>query len=284
MSTRMSTRTGEVPATRTAGALDLGRRSALAIALASAVGAIAFTWPLLAPPSASVIAHADDAPWLFSLLVPVVLLVVLAQLADRDMDAKGIALLGVLAAVISVLRPLGGGLAGLEPIWVVLILAGRALGPGFGFALGSVSLLSSALLTGGVGPWLPFQMIAAGWVGMGAGLLPRRVCGKAEIIMVAAYGAAACILYGFVMNLWFWPFSTNLPPQIAFIPGAPIDVNLLQWFRFNLVTSLGYDIPRAILTVVLIVLTGRPILIALRRISRIAAFDQPIQFETRPAD
>lgn len=267
--------------TRTSGALELGRRSALAIALASAVGVIAFTWPLLAPPSASVIAHADDAPFLFSLLVPVVLLVVLAQLADRDMDAKGIALLGVLSAVIAVLRPIGGGLAGLEPIWVVLIVAGRAMGPGFGFALGSVSLLASALLTGGVGPWLPFQMVAAGWVGMGAGLLPRRLTGRVEIAALAVYGAIACVLYGFVMNLWFWPFSTNLPPQIAFVPGAPLVENLLQWWRFNMVTSLGYDIPRAVLTVILIVLIGRPILIALRRISRIAAFDQSVRIETR---
>lgn len=266
---------------RTSGALDLGRRSALAIALASAVGVIAFTWPLLAPPSASVIAHADDAPWLFALLMPVVLLVVLAQLVDRDMDAKGIALLGVLAAVIAVLRPIGGGLAGLEPIWVVLIVAGRAMGPGFGFALGAISLLASALLTGGVGPWLPFQMVAAGWVGMGAGLLPRRLTGKAEIFALAGYGAIACVLYGFVMNLWFWPFSTNLPSQIAFMPGAPLSENLLQWWRFNMITSLGYDLPRAVLTVVLITLVGRPILIALRRISRIAAFDQSVRIETR---
>ena len=125
---------------KTASAVRLGRKSALAIALASAIGVIAFGWPLLAPPGSSVIAHANDAPWIFGIFTPVVLFVVLAQIADRDIEAKGIALLGVLAAVIAVLRPLGGGLAGLEPIWVVLILAGRALGPGFGFALGSISL------------------------------------------------------------------------------------------------------------------------------------------------
>jgi len=267
----------------TKGAVRIGRTSALAIAFASAIGVVAFTWPLLAPPQASVIAHADDAPWLFALFVPAVLVVVLAQLADRDMDAKGIALLGVLAAVIAVLRPLGGGLAGLEPIWVILILAGRALGPGFGFALGSISLLASALITGGVGPWLPFQMMAAAWVGMGAGLLPRALRGRSEIAVIAAYAAVACVAYGFIMNLWFWPFSTNLPPQIAFEAGAPFIENLVQWWRFNLITSLGYDIPRAVLTVALIVIAGRPILIALRRVSRLAAFDTPVRIET-PAD
>ena len=96
---------------KTASAVRLGRKSALAIALASAIGVIAFGWPLLAPPGSSVIAHADDAPWIFGIFTPVVLFVVLAQIADRDIEAKGIALLGVLAAVIAVLRPLGGGLA-----------------------------------------------------------------------------------------------------------------------------------------------------------------------------
>jgi|TARA_B100001093_G_scaffold520423_1_gene615718 energy-coupling factor transport system substrate-specific component len=264
---------------KTASAVRLGRKSALAIALASAIGVIAFGWPLLAPPGSSVIAHADDAPWIFGIFTPVVLFVVLAQIADRDIEAKGIALLGVLAAVIAVLRPLGGGLAGLEPIWVVLILAGRALGPGFGFALGSISLFASALITGGVGPWLPFQMIAAGWVGLGAGLLPRRFTGAAEIALVGTYAAFACIAYGFIMNLWFWPFSTNLPAQIAFAPGAPLMENLVNWWRFNLITSLGYDLPRATLTVLLIILAGRPILIGLRRVSRLASFDTELRIE-----
>lgn len=264
---------------KTASAVRLGRKSALAIALASAIGVIAFGWPLLAPPGSSVIAHADDAPWIFGIFTPVVLFVVLAQIADRDIEAKGIALLGVLAAVIAVLRPLGGGLAGLEPIWVVLILAGRALGPGFGFALGSISLFASALITGGVGPWLPFQMIAAAWVGFGAGILPRKFTGAAEITLVGAYAAFACIAYGFIMNLWFWPFSTNLPTQIAFVPGAPLMENLVNWWRFNLITSLGYDLPRATLTVLLIILAGRPILIGLRRVSRLASFDTELRIE-----
>ena len=39
---------------------------------------------------------------------------------------------------------------------------------------------TGALLTGGVGPWLPFQMICAGGIGLGAGLLPGRAGGRAE--------------------------------------------------------------------------------------------------------
>lgn len=259
-------------------AVRLGPGSIGAIAAASVVGVIAFGWPLIAAPESSAVAHAGDAPLLFAVVVPILLLVVLAQVADGGMDAKAIAMLGVLSAVIAALRPLGGGTAGLEPIWVILILGGRALGPGFGFCLGAVSLFASALLTGGVGPWLPFQMLGAAWVGLGAGLLPR-LTGRRELVLLAAYGAVACIAYGFLLNLWFWPFTTGLPEQLAFTAGASPGENLVAWLRFCLVTSLGYDIPRAVLTVVLILVAGSPVLLALRRISRKAAFGAPVAFE-----
>jgi energy-coupling factor transport system substrate-specific component len=253
-------------------AIRLGPRTTAAISITTVIGIVAFGWPLIADAQSTAVAHATDAPLLFALVVPLLLAIVLASLADGGMDAKAVAVLGVLCAVISALRPLGGGTAGLEPIWFVLILAGRALGPGFGFALGAVSLFASALLTGGVGPWLPFQMLAAAWVGCGAGLLPR-VTGRAEIWMLAGYGAAASLAYGLLLNLWFWPFTAGLPAAIAYLPGAPAAENVLTWLRFTALTSLGYDIPRAILTVVLIVVAGRTTMIALRRVARRAAFD-----------
>jgi energy-coupling factor transport system substrate-specific component len=278
------TLTSVPPSAGSARAVRLGRSSWTAIALASAVGLVAFAWPLLAAPESAAVAHAADAPIVFAIVVPLLLLVVLTQVNDGGMDAKSIAMLGVLAAVISALRPLGGGTAGIEPIWVILILGGRALGPGFGFCLGAISLFASALLTGGVGPWLPFQMLGAAWVGLGAGLLPRAR-GRRELLMLAGYGAVACIAYGFLLNLWFWPFTAGLPEQLAFTAGAPMAENLAAWLRFCLITSLGYDLPRAALTVVLILVAGRPVLMALRRMSRKAAFDAPVTFEreTTPA-
>jgi energy-coupling factor transport system substrate-specific component len=267
---------------RTPRAVRLGTASWLAIGLASSVGILAFAWPLLAAPGSAAVAHAADAPFVFAAAVPLLLVVVLAQVNDGGMDAKSIAMLGVLSAVIAALRPLGGGTAGLEPIWVVLILGARALGPGFGFCLGAISLFASALLTGGVGPWLPFQMIAAAWVGMGAGLLPRAE-GRRELLLLSGYGAVACVAYGFLLNLWFWPFTAGLPDQLAFTAGAGMTENLAAWLRFCLVTSLGYDIPRAVLTVVLILVAGRPVLVALRRMSRKAAFDAPVAFEPAAA-
>ena len=97
----------------------------------------------------------------FMLILPLVVAVVLAELAAGRMDAKVLAMLGVLSAVNAVLRPLGAGTAGIELVFFLLVLAGRVFGPGFGFTLGTISLFASALLTAGVGPWLPFQMLAS---------------------------------------------------------------------------------------------------------------------------
>jgi len=268
-------------ATTSAHAVRMGRRTRVMVGLSSVLGIMAFGWPLLASAGSVVVAHSGDAPWLFALVLPLVIAVVLADVADGGLDAKGVALLGVLSATAAAMRPFGAGHAGFEPMWVVVVLGGRALGPGFGFCLGAIGMFSSALVTGGVGPWLPFQMIGAAWVGLGAGLLPRA-SGRREIGLLAAYSAVACVAYGFLLNLWFWPFLTSdsgFPPGLSYVPGAPLVDNLRHWLLFDLTTSLGFDLPRAVLTVTLVVVGGRVVLVALRRASRRAAFDVPVTFE-----
>jgi len=267
-------------------AITLRPRTLVTLVLVTVVTVVAFGWPLLAAPDSDIVGggHSADAPWLFALLLPLLIAVVWAQISDGGVDAKALAVLGVLAAVGTALRPIGGGVAGLEPVWVLIILGGRALGPGFGFTLGSVTLLSSSLITGGVGPWLPFQMMAAGWVGFGAGLLPRTRSRRGEVVLLAGYASVACIAFGFLMNLWFWPFSGGLAPQLSFIPGEPLAANLGRWLAFCLATSLGYDLPRAVLTATLILVAGAPVLAALRRATRRASFGAEPCFEpTVPA-
>ncbi len=257
-------------------AVHLGPRGLLALTLVSAVGLLAFTWPLLVQPGAA-LAGRSDAPWLFVLLLPLLLAVVLAEISEGGMDAKAIALLGVLAAVGAALRPLGGGAAGFETVFFLLVLAGRVLGPGFGFVLGSVTLFASALLTAGVGPWLPFQMLAAGWVGLGAGVLPRAR-GWREVALLSAYGAMAGLAYGVLMNLWTWPFVTGLDNGLSYVAGDPIADNLRRFAGFTLATSLGFDIPRAVTNTVLVAISARPVLRALRRTSQRAVFDARPEF------
>ncbi len=140
------------PADRQARALRLGPRTWLALALVSLVGVAGFGWPFLAPPESAVNAHEGDAPWLFAGLLVLLVAVVAAALSESDLGAKAVAMLGVLAAAGAALRPVGAGTAGLEPMFFLMVLSGRVLGPGFGFALGSVTMFASALLTGG---WAP---------------------------------------------------------------------------------------------------------------------------------
>lgn len=256
--------------------IRLRGRSALALALVSLVGLVAFGWPLFAA-AHSGLGHSGDAPWLFAVLLPLLLVIVLAEVSEGGIDAKAVALLGVLAAVGAVLRPLGGGVTGFQPMFVLLILGGRALGPGFGFVLGMVTTFASALLTGGVGPWLPFQMLGAAWVGLGAGLLPP-LRGRAETWLLVGYGAASGIAYGFLLNLWSWPFTTGLSSSVSFVPGDPLAANLGRFLAYCLVTSLGFDIPRAIGNMALLAVTTGPVLRALRRASRRAAFGDPVVF------
>ncbi|MEW1611583.1 MULTISPECIES: ECF transporter S component [unclassified Streptomyces] len=252
----------------------LGPKSVAALVLVSAVGVVAFGWPLLAG-AGSGLAHAQDAPWLFAALLPLLVAVAVATISESGMDAKAVAMLGVLAAVGAALRPLGAGTAGLEPMFFLMVLSGRVLGPGFGFVLGSVTMFASALLTGGVGPWMPFQMLSMAWFTMGAGLLPGpdRLRGRAEPAMLAVYGAVAAFAYGTVMNLYGWTLITGLGSGISFVAGDPLHENLVRFLAYCAATSLGWDLGRAVLTVVLTLTVGPTLLKALRRATRRAAFD-----------
>lgn len=258
-------------------AIALRPRSTAAIILISVVGLAAFAWPLLVHPGAG-LAHSTDAPLLFALLLPLLIGVVLAEVGEGGLDVKAVAMLGVLAAVGAALRPLGAGTAGLETVFFLLILAGRVFGAGFGFVLGATTLAASALVTGGVGPWLPFQMLGAAWVGLGAGLLPSAR-GRAELGLLAAYGGLSALVYGLLLNLTFWPFSVGASTQLSFVPGAALATNLHHFLVFSVATSLGWDLGRALINVVLILLTGRAVLGALRRTARRAAFTASTTFE-----
>ncbi|CAL9427025.1 hypothetical protein SUDANB120_01966 [Streptomyces sp. enrichment culture] len=258
----------------------IGPRAAAALVLVSLIGVAAFGWPLLAD-AGSGLAHAQDAPWLFAALLPLLVAVVVATIADQGLDAKAVAMLGVLAAVGAALRPLGAGTAGLEPMFFLMALSGRVLGPGFGFVLGAVTMFASALLTGGVGPWMPFQMLAMGWFALGAGLLPgaRRIRGRAESAMLAAYGFAGSFAYGTVMNLQGWVLLQGMGQGVSFHPGDPVGANLARFLAYCAATSLGWDLGRAVLTVVLTLLLGGTLLKALRRATRKAAFEAPVSFD-----
>ena len=253
-------------------------RSTLALTVAFAVGVVAFGWPFVTDPGSALDnAHSGDAPLVFVVVLPLLAAVVLSELTSGGMDAKAVAMLGMLAAVGGALRALGPGTAGLEPSFAVIILGGRVFGRGFGFVLGAVTIFTGGLLTGGVGPWLPFQMIAAGWVGFFAGCQPPTR-GRVEVVTLAAYSFLAGLVFGAVMNLWFWPFA-SYGPETSFVAGDPFAANLHRYGVFYVTTSLPWDLGRAVLSALVLLLAGSALLRALRRASRRAAFDAVAAFE-----
>ena len=253
-------------------ALPLRPRSTAVLVAGSLAGLAMFVWPLLVrvPEGAQQVAP----PFVFLALLPLVVILILVELSEGGMDARVLAILGVLSAINAILRGLSAGVAGVELVFFLLILAGRVFGPGFGFALGATSLFASALLTAGVGPWLPFQMLASAWVGAGAGLLPRRVRGRWEIAMLVAYGVVAAYLFGILMNLSGWPFFVGIEVpghqgSLSFVPGDPLLDNLKRFGVYTLLTSTGtWDTGRAITNSIAILVLGPTVLATLRRASR----------------
>ena len=257
--------------------------------LTSLIGIVAFLYPFFIPaqaPSAlqgtgGGLAHAADSPLFLALLggFSLVALMLEAQ-GDATSDAKRTALLGVLVglnAVLSFLETAIPGPGGFSPVFFLIILGGYVYGGRFGFLLGSLTLFVSALITGGVGPWLPYRMLVAGWIGLAAPLLVylNRVLHtrgtRWELVLLAAYGGVWGLLFGALMDLWFWPFAVG-PVTQHWQTGVSLGETVGRFLAFYVATSLIWDSIRSAGTVGMILLFGAPTLRTLHRFARRFAF------------
>jgi energy-coupling factor transport system substrate-specific component len=251
---------------------------ALVLAIASFAGVASFLYPFFLPALAGVGAGASrggiEVSLLFTAIGVLALLLILMQLQD-GMDGVGgggtkhLALLGALVAVDASLR-LMPTLLGASPIFLLIILVGYCYGARFGFLMGAMTLLVSALITGGLGPWLPYQMLGAGWIGMTAGWLPRRGTAGSwgELALLAVFGAFWGFLYGAILNLMEWPYVAPGLQEHAglyWAPGMSLAETFSTYLRFYLTTSLVYDSFRAIANVALVLLLARPVVRLLDR-------------------
>jgi energy-coupling factor transport system substrate-specific component len=245
-------------------------------------------------------------------LVGLSVVALLVELQGRSLSAKTVAMLGVLVAVTSVLRFLEVALpmpGGFSPIFAPIIIAGYVFGGRFGFLMGTFTLLASALITGGVGPWLPYQMFTAGWAGLTAGWLRRIVDAplqlhpaqattrigpgrlqtapsthqvssrtshaphrtqditRLHILILCIFGFIWGLLYGAIINVYFWPFAGG-PAEQAWAPGIGLGKTLVRYGTFYVVTSLAWDLARAVGNVALILVLGAPMVKALERFRR----------------
>lgn len=194
------------------------------------------------------------------------------EVGTRRMNTRSFALLAALSAADAALRSaLVTGIAGFSPIFLLVLCGGYALGPSFGFLVGAGSLLTSALVTGGLGPWVPYQLFAVGWVGMLAGVAGSwhrsGRPGRLDVGLLAAVGVVTGFGFGVVMDVWNWTFYLG-SGQLGWTPHlAPLSA-VGRFARYYLLTSLGYDSFRAVGNAVMVMLLGLPILVGLQRVDR----------------
>jgi len=241
----------------------------LAYLLVSVLGAAAFLYPFWLPAEgAPASAHSADAPLLAAAVGAVVLVALALEVRRGSMNAATVALLGVLGAMGGLLRLLdlpGGG----NGVFFLVILAGAAFGPRFGLLLGLTAMAVGAVVTGGIGPWLPFQMLGLAWMGAGAGYVGRlgvRLTPRAEVGALAVYGWLWGFGYGAILNLWFWPFQRDGGP-LSWAPGMGLGETLSHYWSFYVATSFAWDAAGAFTNALLIAATGVPVLGALRRVA-----------------
>jgi energy-coupling factor transport system substrate-specific component len=249
-------------------------------ALTTGLGVVAFLYPFWLPAvrqgSYTDMAHAGDAPLVLSLLVGLCFAVLLLEVQSAAMSAKTVALLGILVAINSVLRfadaavPVAGGFS---PIFVLIALGGYVFGAQVGFLLGALTLFVSALITGGAGPWLPYQMFTAGWIGMSAPLLRPVVRASqqegrwGEVALLALFTGLWGLVYGLIMNLWFWPYIAG-DAALYWTPGIGLGATVRRYALFYMTTSLLWDLLRLVGNVGLTLAFGRPLLRVLERFRR----------------
>jgi energy-coupling factor transport system substrate-specific component len=173
------------------------------------------------------------------LLVAFALLAAGAAWLERGPDsAKELALIATLAAAAAAGRVLFAAIPGVQPVTVITVVAGAALGARSGFAVGATAAFVSNFFLG-QGVWTPWQMLgwgACGVAGAAAAPLLRR-----RIVL-----AAFCFLLGMgfstLMDVWNW---------LAFY-----DEHTWQTFVATHARGLPFDLAHAVGNVVIALAAG----------------------------
>lgn len=243
---------------------------ALPVGAVSLVGVALFAWPFLGSGLT-----ADTPAW--TLMLAALTAMLLVEAGTRQLDSRAIALLAAIAAIDSALRlAVIVGVGGFNPIFFLILCAGYVFGTSFGFLVGAMSILVSALVSGGVGPWVPYQVFAAGWVGVAAGIAGRwrgPSVGLRDVLVLAAVGAVMGYVFGMLMDVTVWIPAFRGNPSLGWFPGLPAGEAVVHYARFYALTSLAYDTFRAVGNAVMVIALGAPVLAALARFRARLAFE-----------
>ena len=238
---------------------------ALPVGVVSLGGIVLFAWPFLGSGL-----PASTPAWTLTLGCVVGLFLVEAGM--RQLDSRAVALLAAIAAIDTALRlAVIEGIGGFSPIYFLVLCAGYVFGASFGFLAGALSILVSAIAGGGMGPWVPYQVFAVGWVGVAAGLAGQwsrgsRVPDWRDVLLLAAVGGVMGWVGGALLDITDWIPVYRGNPTLGWLPGMDAATSLVHFGRFYLLTSLAYDTFRAVGNVLMVLALGAPVMAALARL------------------
>jgi energy-coupling factor transport system substrate-specific component len=151
-----------------------------------------------------------------------------AWLEGGTASVKDLTLVATLGGVAAAGRVLFAPVPGVQPVTVIAVASGVALGPRRGFAVGALAAVASNFFLG-QGVWTPWQMLAWGACGLFGGLAAPLLRGRVAF-------AVACFLFGMgfsaLMDVWEWySFFPHTWPAFA--------VQMSRGFPFDLAHASG---------------------------------------------
>ena len=219
---------------------------------------IGFGWPFLAAGHPGVLAGDAMAPVVVAGVLALVLVWLLAEVTRGGLDAKAVALLGLLTALGVALRAVGsrGRRARTH------VRAGHPGGPGFRRDLRLLLRHGPDDHQCAAHRWrralAAVPAAATSWLGLAAArcLHGERAVGT-RAYLLGLLAAPAALLYGALLNLSFWPLTSTLAPRWPIEPTDTLASNLTHYLTFYFATSLGWDIARAAWTLLALTSRGR---------------------------
>ena len=159
------------------------------LALAAAVGAA--VWTVVRP---------DDAALALLLVAAALIVAGAAWLESGPGSSKEIVLIATLAAAAAAGRVLFAAIPNVQPVTVIAVVSGVALGPRAGATVGGLAALVSNFYLG-QGAYTPWQMLAWGSCGLIGGLAAPLLRRRVPL-------ALTCFALGFAfdafMDVWEW--------------------------------------------------------------------------------
>jgi len=187
---------------------------------------------------------------LVALAAVAALVLVLAAVETGSNRSRELALVAALAAAAAAGRVVFTAIPNVQPVTMIVAVAGTSLGPRAGLATGAAAALASNAFLG-QGPWTPWQMLGWGLVGLVAGWIPRALRNR---FALAAFGVVCGFGFDWLMDVWEWS---------ALGPGADA-----ASFAALVSTGIWFDLAHAAGNAVIALVAGPSLIRMLDRYNR----------------